>query len=111
MRERIEPGEMCALALRFLATGESFRSLHFQFRLGKETISRAISEVCVAVHEEMGPIYVKMPNSRREWEQKKGLGAGFVMKVRCTYLHSSIFSIFFNICLFFIMTCACPLEL
>lgn len=69
MRESIKPGEMCALALRFLATGESFRSLHFQFRLGRETISQAISEVCLAVYEEMGPIYVKTPNSRREWEQ------------------------------------------
>ena len=39
MRESIKPGEMCALALRFLATGESFRSLHFQFRLGRATIT------------------------------------------------------------------------
>ena len=54
MRESIKPGEMCALALRFLATGESFRSLHFQFRLGRETISQAISEVCLAIYEEMG---------------------------------------------------------
>ena len=56
MRESIKSGEMCALALRFLATGESFRSLHFKFRLGRETISQAISEVCLAVYEEMGPM-------------------------------------------------------
>ena len=72
MRESIKPGEMGALALRFLATGESFRSLHFQFRLERETISQAISEVCIAIYEEMGPIYVKTPNSRREWEQISG---------------------------------------
>ena len=72
MRESIKPGEMCALALRFLATGESFRSLHFQFRLGRATISQAISEVCTAIYEEMGPIYVKTPNSRTEWEQISG---------------------------------------
>ena len=69
MRESIKFGEMCALVLRFLATVESFRSLHFQFRLGREAISQAISEICLAVYEEMAPIYVKTPNSRREWEQ------------------------------------------
>ena len=54
MRDGIKPGEISALALRFLATSESFRSLHFQFRLGRETISQAISEVCLAIYEEMG---------------------------------------------------------
>lgn len=44
MRKSIKPAEICCLALRFLATGESFRSLHFQFRLGRQTISTAITD-------------------------------------------------------------------
>ena len=46
MRKCIKPAEMCCLASRFLATGESFRSLHFQFWLGRETVSQAIEDVC-----------------------------------------------------------------
>ena len=34
MRECIKPKEMCSLTLRYLASGESFRSLEFQFRIG-----------------------------------------------------------------------------
>ena len=39
MRMSIPPSERLALAIRFLATGESFQSLSFQFRNGKATVS------------------------------------------------------------------------
>lgn len=69
MRHSIKPDEMCCLTLRFLATGESFRSLHFQFRLGRQTVSNAILDVCEGIYEELGPVFLKTPKSRTEWEQ------------------------------------------
>ena len=42
----ISPGERLALTLRYLATGESHRSLSFQFRISPRTISYIIQEVC-----------------------------------------------------------------
>ena len=38
-----------ALTLRFLATGESFRSLHFKFRISRPAISYIVTEVCEAI--------------------------------------------------------------
>ena len=39
MRTSIAPNERLALAIRYLATGETFQSLSFQFRIGKSTVS------------------------------------------------------------------------
>ena len=46
----IAPSARLTIALRFLATGETFRSLQFQFRVGKSTISYIVREVCQAIH-------------------------------------------------------------
>ena len=47
--EPIAPVERRALTLRFLATGESFWSLHFQFRVSRPAISYILTEVCEAI--------------------------------------------------------------
>ena len=39
-REPLSVGMKIAITLRFLATGESYTSLHYQFRTGKATISK-----------------------------------------------------------------------
>ena len=69
MRESIKPGEMCALAHldSWPLVSRSIPCIS-SLGLGKK-ISQAISEVCIAIYKEMGPIYVKTPNSRREWEE------------------------------------------
>ena len=54
MRECIKPSEMCCLTIRYLATGESFRSLEFQFRMSRHSISKIVLEVCRAIFEIMG---------------------------------------------------------
>ena len=38
MRQCIKPHEMVCVALRYLPSGKSFRSLQFQFRIGRKTI-------------------------------------------------------------------------
>jgi len=45
MRDSIQPEEMLCLTLRYLASGESFRSLQFQFRLGRKTVCRTLTFV------------------------------------------------------------------
>jgi len=49
MRDSIQPEEMLCLTLRYLASGESFRSLQFQFRLGRKTVSDIVIDVCTAI--------------------------------------------------------------
>lgn len=46
----IRPAERLALTLRYLATGESFSSLHFQFRISKAAVSYIVQEVCHAIY-------------------------------------------------------------
>ena len=58
--------ERRALRLRFLATGESFRSLHFQFRMSRPAISYIVTEVCEAIPKKLGPSYLKVPSSEQE---------------------------------------------
>ena len=67
--EPIVPIERRALTLRFLATCESFRSLHFQFRITRSAISYILTEVCEAIPKKLGPSYLKVPSSEQEWIQ------------------------------------------
>ena len=67
MRKSIKPGEQCCLFLRYVASGESFRSLEYQFRISRRTISRVISTVARATIHEMQDAYLKTPNTVQEW--------------------------------------------
>ena len=64
--ELIVPVKRRTLTLRFLATGESFRSLHFQFRISRPAISYIVKEVCEAIPKKLGPSYLKVPSSEHE---------------------------------------------
>lgn len=63
----ISPAERLTLTLRFLATGETYRSLSFQFRISKSAISYIANEVCQAIEKNLGPEYLKFPSSHEEW--------------------------------------------
>ena len=45
----IRPGKRLMLAIRFLATGETYRSLSLQFRVSERAISYIIDEVTKAI--------------------------------------------------------------
>ncbi|XP_040075461.2 uncharacterized protein LOC115327576 [Ixodes scapularis] len=68
-REAIPAGERLAITLRYLATGETFASMGFQFRRGHNTISKIVRDVCVAIYEVLAPDYIKVPSTPGEWEQ------------------------------------------
>jgi hypothetical protein len=50
LRESIPARTRLAITLRFLASGDSFESLHFLFKISSSLISRIIPEVCMALN-------------------------------------------------------------
>ena len=67
MRKPISPKERLALTLRYLATGETFRSLEYQFRISRKTICYIVLGVCDTIYKIMGKDYLRSPSSRMEW--------------------------------------------
>ena len=63
----IMPDERLALTLRYIATGESFQSLSFQFRISLNAVSYIIKGCCEALVEKLVPVFLKLPSSEREW--------------------------------------------
>uniref|UniRef100_A0A915CZQ7 Granulins domain-containing protein n=1 Tax=Ditylenchus dipsaci TaxID=166011 RepID=A0A915CZQ7_9BILA len=61
--------ERLMLTIRHLATGESYRSLSFQFRMGCMTVCRIISDTCSAIYEVLRQDYLAMPKTAEEWHQ------------------------------------------
>ncbi|ELU13341.1 hypothetical protein CAPTEDRAFT_85761, partial [Capitella teleta] len=53
---------------RFLATGETFTSLSFGFRIGVSTISAIVSETVDSIWKNLGPRYLAFPKDATEWE-------------------------------------------
>ena len=51
LRDSIPAKIRLAITLRFLASGDSFESLHFLFKISSSLISRIIPEVCAALNE------------------------------------------------------------
>ena len=68
MRSPISSSERLALTLRFLATGETFRSLEFQFRVSRTAISYIVLEVCQAILSELGALCLQFPSTVEEWK-------------------------------------------
>ena len=63
----ISTAECLTLTLRFLATGESFRSLSFQFCISKSVISYIVQEGCRVTIANLACTYLKVPSTRSEW--------------------------------------------
>lgn len=66
-RAPLEPGLKLAITLRFLATGHSYHSLAFSFRVAHNTISLFIPQVCDAIVEEYRQEQFTTPSSPAEW--------------------------------------------
>ena len=60
-RKAIPAAERLALTLRFLASGDSQKSLSFVFRIGTTTVSNIISETCIAIKKELGTKFLRPP--------------------------------------------------
>ena len=67
MRNATPADEKLAITLRFLATGESYKSLQYQYRVSDSTISGFIQPVCTAIYNCLKDQYLKMPTTKEEW--------------------------------------------
>ena len=68
VRTTIQPDERLAVTLRFLATGETFHSLEYSFRISRQTISSIVLETTRALYKVLAPEFLKTPNTENEWE-------------------------------------------
>ncbi|XP_066585879.1 putative nuclease HARBI1 [Prorops nasuta] len=59
-RKQIHPGKQLLITLWFLATPDSYRSIHVQFGVGKATAFRAVRRVTYALHC-IAPRFIKWP--------------------------------------------------
>ncbi|XP_073440829.1 uncharacterized protein [Dendrobates tinctorius] len=73
MRKAITAEERLLITLRFLATGESYTSLHLQFRVGKSTISQIVRCTCNVIWQKLQPMVMPSP-TEETWLQ---VAAGF----------------------------------
>lgn len=53
LRAAVPTKERLAITLRFLASGDSFKSMHYLFKISPQVISKIIPEVCTALVKEL----------------------------------------------------------
>ena len=68
-RKALEPGLKLAITLRHMATGETYHSLRFAFRVPHNTISLLVKEVTEAIIAEYGEEVVSFPRTQEDWRQ------------------------------------------
>ncbi|XP_077294602.1 uncharacterized protein LOC143917082 [Arctopsyche grandis] len=59
--DSITPAEKLIVTIRYLATGNSFRSLAFSFRMGKTTIANIVYLTCSAIWMELVDVHMPHP--------------------------------------------------
>ncbi|KAK4310795.1 hypothetical protein Pmani_014212 [Petrolisthes manimaculis] len=74
MRQAVTAEERLTLTLRYLATGESYRSLSCQFRISHNLISSIIPTVCKAIYKVLQSSFVHLPTTTEEWQKVAGRG-------------------------------------
>ena len=68
-RQPIGPGLRLALTLRFLATGDSYQSIAYDFLVPHNTISGIVTEVCDAIVEEYMEEVLDTPMQPHQWAE------------------------------------------
>ena len=68
-RKALVPGLKLAITLRYLATGDSYKSLMYSFRVAHNTISSIIVEVCEAILAEYADEdeVISIPSTPEGW--------------------------------------------
>ena len=67
-RKALDSRLKLALALRFLATGESQRSLSIQFRLSRSVVNKLLKETLKAIYKGLHSVYLPPP-TKSKWQQ------------------------------------------
>ena len=69
MREPLQVGLKLVVTLRFLATGNSYPSLQFSFRVEASTICKFVPEVCRAIIEVYKDEVLRCPQTEEMWKE------------------------------------------
>ncbi|KAI2647457.1 nuclease HARBI1 [Labeo rohita] len=65
-RHAIEPAERLAICLRFLATGDSYRTIAFSYRVGVSTVAGIVGEVARAIWDALVQEVMPVPTTE-DW--------------------------------------------
>lgn len=76
-KKALEPGLRLAITLRFLATGEAYKSLAMNFRVGPNSISKLVPETCEAIIQEYLQETIVCPTTPAAWKRVAEDFAGF----------------------------------
>lgn len=68
-RKPLSVGLKLAITLRYLATGDSYKSLAYGFRVAPNTIVKVVPEVCQAIYDHYRDTAVKCPTTEEEWKE------------------------------------------
>ena len=72
-RKALEPGLKLALTLRYLASGDTFKSLQFCFRVAHNTICQLVGPVCEAIIAEYSDELFTLPVTPEGWMKEAQL--------------------------------------
>ena len=68
-REPLDVGIQVAITLRFLATGDTYISIGYAFRVAPNTISKVIPATCRAIVASYGDEVIQLPATPEEWKK------------------------------------------
>ena len=68
-RPALAPGLRLAITLRFMATGDSYHSLAFNFRVAHNTISILVPQVCSSIVAEYKDEVLVLPSTSDAWRE------------------------------------------
>ncbi|XP_053691921.1 uncharacterized protein LOC128740406 [Sabethes cyaneus] len=68
VKQPITPREKLIITLRYLATGSSYQTLSYTFRVGRSTVAEIVKETCHALWDVFQPIHMPQP-SKKMFEQ------------------------------------------
>ena len=68
-RTPLSAGIKLAITMRYLATGDSYHSLMYGFRVAHNTISKVIIQVCEAIIAEYAEEMVPCPTTAEQWKE------------------------------------------